>query len=371
MKLLFSILFLVAIQTSTLYSRDTTAAVLNLDRLPSKGVLLDKSWKFYAADDPDFADPEYDDRAWESIDPTIDLTKLTPATRSGIAWLRIRILTSDEMNKKSVAFTIIQSVASEMFLNGKLIYRFGEINNNPDKIIGFNPNGKPFAMVFEKSKYQVIAVRFAVQPKIKYSDLGTIPLLKMRIYSVNDAFQLVRNNERYIPINNTFRVGAFFILAVLHLAFFIYNPKQKAYLFFFMYAIFAIPGDILQFNLPFEIKEQARLTMLYFSFWNISGLFLLTALYILLNQRLGWIYWGLVFAIFLGLFVGNWIYSNFFISNLVSIELVRTALKAFKQKTKGSWIIVLGAMSFLIFMGAFIVGVQFELGYWWWPLGDS
>jgi signal transduction histidine kinase len=50
--------------------------------------------------------------------------------------------------------------------------------------------------------------------------------------------------------------------------------------------------------------------------------------------------------------------SQFLISNLVNIEIVRTALKALKLKIKGAWIIATGAISFSIFWGAFVLGVS-------------
>ncbi|WP_373493204.1 ATP-binding protein [Aquiflexum sp.] len=379
MKLFFFIFFLLLLQTINCFSRDQGNTGIYLDSLPTEGIILNKGWKFHSGDDPVFADPEYDDSGWEPIDPTSNVLDLPPATRSGICWIRLGVSTHGDLIKETFALSIFQNVASEIYINGRLLYRFGTISENPDEIIAVNPGinflnwGKPFAVPIENSIEEklVVAIRFAVQPKNNH-DLGgnSSPLIRIRLNTVNAAFEQVRKNERYIPINNTFRVGVFFILAILHLAFFIYNPNQKAYLFFFLYAIFVIPADILQFNLPSEIGRSYSSILLYFSLWQISGLFLMTALYILLNQRRGWIYWTLVLASIVGLFLFSWVYSAFVVSNLVNLELVRTALKALKLNIKGAWVLAAGAVSFLIFQGAFVVGVYFNLGYWSIPIGD-
>lgn len=47
-----------------------------IDSLPPQGILLDKGWKWHAGDHPDWAKPNFDDSAWESIDPTKDIMDL-------------------------------------------------------------------------------------------------------------------------------------------------------------------------------------------------------------------------------------------------------------------------------------------------------
>ncbi|MCU0339045.1 MAG: hypothetical protein MUE30_04115 [Spirosomaceae bacterium] len=47
-------------------------AVFKIDSLPTQGILLDKGWKWHGGDNPEFAKPDFDDSAWEGIDPTKD-----------------------------------------------------------------------------------------------------------------------------------------------------------------------------------------------------------------------------------------------------------------------------------------------------------
>jgi signal transduction histidine kinase len=354
-----------------------TTEVIKIDSLPKDGILLDKGWKYYSGDNPDYANADYDDRDWQPIDPTMNVEDLPPVIRTGIGWIRLHVSKGVDIRGVPLALLINQYVASEIYVNGQLAYSFGNISFDPDQIVAYNPaakspiRGKPYAMPSIDESDIVLAIRFAVPPNIHYViGANSSPLVLLRLTTVNAAFDQVWKNERYIPINNIFRVGAYIILAVLHLAFFIYNPNKKAYLFFFLFAIFYIPADILQFNLPYEVKGIQIVTMVYYALWQISGLFLMTALYLLLNQKMGWIYWTLVIATLIGFFWFNWVFSTLIVQNLVGLELVRTCLKALKLKTRGSWILATGALSYLIFNGAFVVGVQFGLDYWYFPLSD-
>ncbi len=67
MKPLFFILFL-ALSCSIGFGQ-----AFRIDSLPQQGILLDKGWKWHAGDNPDFAKADFDDSAWESIDPTKDI----------------------------------------------------------------------------------------------------------------------------------------------------------------------------------------------------------------------------------------------------------------------------------------------------------
>jgi signal transduction histidine kinase len=192
----------------------------------------------------------------------------------------------------------------------------------------------------------------------------------MRLVLTNAAYTQVRKENRYIPLNNTFRVGGYIILAILYLAFFIYNPRQKAYLFFFLYAICNIPADILQFNIPSEVADMLTMTSIAYGLWQVSALFLLTALYSLLDQKKGWIYWSLVLFTMIGGFINDWFYSVVLMASLVQIEQVRSGFRALKLHRRGAWIITTGAICFLFFEGTFVVGVYLGLDYWYYPLGN-
>ena len=88
-----------------------------IDSLPKEGILLDKGWKWHAGDNLDFAKADFDDSKWENINPIFTIPELPNIDTKQPLWLRIKL---NATSKKAIAFSIKQSSASEIFLNGKL-----------------------------------------------------------------------------------------------------------------------------------------------------------------------------------------------------------------------------------------------------------
>ena len=372
MKIFSAILILALFCVEYCFSQNTTE-IIHIDKLPPDGVLLDKGWKFHTGDNPEYANPNLDDSKWLPIDPTKGIHDIAPFAKTGIGWLRVKLALSNDLQKEQLALLIRQYIASEIYLNGRLIYRFGKISANSGEVLAYNPESLPVSVPLDFSGNQVLAIRYAFQSNLDFGVDASLqlPLLEVKIMSSNDAFKQVRINERHLPVTNTFRIGAYVILAFLYLAFFFYNPSYKAYLFFFLFAIFYIPSDILQFNFPPEIKDLVFKVRVRNILWEVSQLFLLTAMYFLLNQKKGWIYWSLIVLSIIGIYLNNWAFSELLVINLISLELVRTCFKSLKLKTRGSWIISAGAVCFLFLMGAFYAGVSFNLSFTNIKLGES
>ena len=101
-------------------------AILHIDKLSSDGILLDKGWKFQVGDDITYANTLYDDKAWKTINPTLDIYDLPQIPKSGIVWFRLNLSIDSSLNNQLVLI-IQQSGASEIYLDGKLIHRFGTL----------------------------------------------------------------------------------------------------------------------------------------------------------------------------------------------------------------------------------------------------
>jgi signal transduction histidine kinase len=132
-----------------------------------------------------------------------------------------------------------------------------------------------------------------------------------------------------------------------------------------LFALFVLANEIVQINSPHEVKYIFYYSNLVLAYYQLSTFFLLTALYFLLNQKKGRIYWTLLVLIITGIVlnVWNWIFSVFIISNLLILEIVRIAFKALKNKQRGAWIIASGAISYFVFYLMFILGVPFNYIY--------
>ena len=145
--------------------------LFHIDSLPTKGVLLDKAWKYQAGDNPDWAKPDFDDSAWESIDPTKDIMDLPQIQDGKIGWMRLRLKIDSSLMPLPLALRISQVIASEIYVDGRLIERFGKLDSTQIKGIF---TGLGFSIGLPKrSANIVIAIRFALQKSIPYNQFGS------------------------------------------------------------------------------------------------------------------------------------------------------------------------------------------------------
>jgi two-component system, NtrC family, sensor kinase len=113
--------------------------IFHISTIPSEGILLDKGWKYQAGDNPDYATPQFDDLTWQPIDPTNDIKALPQLWKTNIGWLRLHLVVDSSLTNESIGFLISQTCASEIFLNGQLIKRFGKISMNPKQVQAVSP----------------------------------------------------------------------------------------------------------------------------------------------------------------------------------------------------------------------------------------
>ena len=351
------------------YSKNSDSNVVHIDAIPASGILLDKGWKFHAGDNPDYAKPHYDDSKWQVVNPTLDLHELP--VKQDIVWFRLHLFLDSNILKEQLALIAEQSGASEIYLNGNLIHSFGVVDSDLSKVRAYDPSARPIGFSVTNVDQQILAIRYAVQPGVKYS-LHINRLNQAFVISINkldDAVENYKNVNIARATSNIFRVGVFIIFLILHLAFYLYYPRQKANLYFSIYALLALCFEISQFNTPLAVDRLYNSLFFMFAIFHIAYLVLLTAIYELLCKKRGIIYWTLVLLtvgeILLDRFtyrLGDFI-QVYIISNLVTLEMVRISLSALRKKQRGAWIIATGAISFAIFWGIFVAGRYFHFQY--------
>jgi signal transduction histidine kinase len=358
MKVFYCIFTFIFLSFDNCFSQDSSAYVFHLNRLPPEGVLLDKGWKFQPGDNPDYAKPDYDDSKWQTINPTLDIHDSLPQIpKSGIIWLRLHFLPDSTIDNQLVMM-IQQSGASEIYLNGKLIHRFGKLSIDSNKVKAFNPLEKPVSFPLNNTAQQVLAVRYALQPNISYTTLfgGKNKALNIIVNttenSISQYYQLHTRDDE----NEIFKVGVFLILAILYLAFYLFYPAQKVNLYFSLYAF--LTGSFWPLLVYYNNLNQIELRFPLISVALIAGviasLILLAAIYRLLDQKLSSIYYCLlalqIINIFSSIYIygWGWLVFAFLTSNLINFDIIRIALIAVRRNKKGAWIIAAGGMVFFI-----------------------
>jgi two-component system, NtrC family, sensor kinase len=356
MKKVMLLLLLFIAASAKAQNAGVTDMPIRLKHLPKEGVLLNKGWKFQADDNQVYADPAYNDNQWQPIDPTKDIHDL-PQLWKGIGWFRFKIYLDSNILSQPLALHILQRGASEIYVNGKLLHRFGTVSTQADKILAYTPEGKPLPLQHLQKGQNVLAIRYVLQPNILYTTntLFRNPALVVGLENIHDAIKEYTDGHRLWIGSEIFRAGAFFILFILHLAFYLYSPSQRANLYFSLFALFVILTSIFQVVNIHRIQEWFYNRTLVLDFLLLSTFFLLTAIYSLLKQKRGWIYWSLTALLTLTILLsvvtyrlGDFI-GIFIITNLFNLEIAHIAYLAVKRKQRGARIIATGAFCCLVF----------------------
>jgi signal transduction histidine kinase len=373
MKTIVCLLFFIFILITKCFPQDSAIDILHINNVPPQGIVLDKGWKFISGDNPAYARPDYDDSQWKPIDPKKDIFDL-PVFHEGIVWLRLKLDIHDRVRQQPLSWSIDQRGASEIYINGRLAYKFGVVSTDPKKIIAYIPGifSKPFFFPSTKDSIYIIAIRYALQPGIFYTTNThmTNPAFRSELNYLDHSVNLYREGNTHWTATVSFRIGAFFILFILHLAFFLYFPSLKANLYFSLFALFVILTDIFQVSLPaiHSVQFYFYHRTLALNFLLLSTFFLLTAIYSLSKQRRGWIFWGLLALLVLGILLNVFTYrlgdnvSIFIITILFNLEITRIAFLAVKQKQKGAIIIATGSIGFLVFWSIFLLDLLLHFG---------
>ena len=345
--------------------------VLTVDQLQNgQSVELDKlGWKYSPNDDPRFADPQFDDRAWETLNGTaITLDNIPKSGWQGIGWFRLRLKIDDELVNQQLALIMDHWGASEVYVDGKLINQFGKVGTTAETEEGFRPNKIPVLFNFDANQREhLIAVRHSVmslrdanslQSKILSNRLGifgnsknAVGLQVRLIESENAAL-----NYEYaikIEVGNRFGRGALILMiGLLFLMLYLFYPSRPANLYFSVCAIFVFFNVITVFtreSTHYDLPLVAICTFLSVLNWAVELIFLLIFLYTAFDKKIPKYFWFFVSAYsayslaapFLRI-AGTDSLLIIALYSFVLIESIHIVTKAIIERQTGAWIVGIG-----------------------------
>ncbi len=244
---------------------------------------------------------------------------------------------------------VFQSVASEMYLDGKLLYRFGIISTTPDSVRAYNPVAA-FSLPVRSSSNHVLAIRVACQSGWLYSLKGLAwdaAALQFWVFptTVVPAIKPVDVQSIYL---DTFRLGIAFILFVLHLSLFFAYRTQRANLY--AAGMYLLLGTILVARVASGLTHSLSLRMLVYYCIRadvlIPGLVILT-FYSLFRFRRGWLFWMAMGSVFLKLIPlpADFQWLSVPLNYFLPLELIRLSLVAVRRNLPGGRIVSICAFT--------------------------
>ena len=179
---------------------------------------------------------KFDDNAWQNVDPTQYINDFVELRKSEIGWLRLHVHINQSLLNKPVAFKIRQIGASEIYINGKIVLRLGNVSTNPKQEVIFNPNDKPYSFTFTNDTEQVIAVHYSFthsNPYFNNQGFGNLTFI-FQLVSAQAGFNELTHQKSYSSAITFAEVG--FLLFLLHLFFYLAYKEKKSNLYYSVFA---------------------------------------------------------------------------------------------------------------------------------------
>jgi two-component system NtrC family sensor kinase len=274
-----------------------------LETIPMYGVTLNNHWKWHEGDNPLWAKPDFDDGQWEKIDLSESTTQYPKLEEAGIAWFRRPVQVKIGLVNKPLFISISQMGASEIYLDGKLLYKIGVVNKNPEKEeTQVKATGLP--ITFADTNKHMLAVRYSFT-KDNFSYPGTdSEIFEFRIQHTKDFGDYLEEQANRTAGFLYFFTGIFLIFAILHFSFYFSNRERKVSLSlgltmlvltltFFFRSVESYQSDV-------STKESFGLASIITTYFGVF--FINVSLYQYLSQKFGIIFYSLAFMVIGGMF---------------------------------------------------------------------
>ncbi len=197
---------------------------------------IEQNWRFYAGDDPAMADTGYDDSKWDIVNSKLYKDEDKPtATDSfnGIGWFRYHFLTDTGMQFFPLAFSITHYGASEIYLDGVLMKKYGVVSG-PKNTNPHYPVYSPFIATIRYPGHHVLAVRYANynaarNRKIYDNDLAGFTA---KVSSAAHFVDFESQNFIFFTFVLILLFGIFIALGIAHLFLYLFDRSSRSNLFF-------------------------------------------------------------------------------------------------------------------------------------------
>jgi hypothetical protein len=139
MKLSLLTALLIIVSSLSLLSQRTSTNVIRIDSIPASGILLNEGWKFHAGDNAEWGKAYIDDANWQPINPTSDIYDLPQIRTTAVGWLRLHLYIDSNLLHKPLALQLRQTVASEIYLNGVPVKKYGVVSAKSSEVRAWQP----------------------------------------------------------------------------------------------------------------------------------------------------------------------------------------------------------------------------------------
>ena len=343
------------------------------------------NWKYRPGDDPAWAEPELDDREWETLNGGAIMLALPPKSGwNGIGWFRLHLSVDPLLVRLPLNLEMYHLGASEIYLDGRLIGRFGRVNREKADETAFNPNASPLGIAFDSNGEHIIAVRYSNQQAHDFShgwakwltERGIRTGFRARIKRFGDSANQGYGGNFTFGYD-IFQSAIFLALGLFHLLLYTFYPNRRGNLF---YSLFLLGGAFNNFfaaqfiSNHFGVKGYYILDLANQLVGVPSFLAFLFSLYTVFYPRIPRYIWLFIAACLLGLILFNLFPGavSFRICQLtlmaILVESDRVMIRAMLKRMEGALFVGCGTLLYsLLSLREFfspILHIQI-IGFWY------
>jgi len=314
---------------------------------------LTDSWKFKKGDQSEWANPALVDTAWQVISTKLDPSEFPFVEWEGIGWFRLHIKVDSSLVNYPLALIAEQHYgASEVYLNGQLLYKMGEVSIFEENFVPYQ-DSRPRPLVFTDTTEHVLAVRYANHDAELFNSYGFNAGFRFFIGDLDKQIRASLKQATTIPWAQMFYAGGLSAFSIIHFLLFAFYPGEKRNLYFALFA-----GFLALFTYALIQKEHTNVPLMTITYYRLSFIaLLLTVVYALrFTYSLFYDKTPVQFWIFLTLGIGfsiaTWysadslgIYRDLFVIAVLA-EVIRVLAISFYRKKEGIWIVGMGLAAF-------------------------
>lgn len=348
--------FIIFLTAAVSYAQQDGFYSLDADSLQyHKRIWLGGEWKFHSGDDPQWADPDFDDTTWPLLPSHLSaLGEADDNMWNGFGWFRFHLDVDTALTGKILGLNINHYGASQIYINGELIKEIGKIDSAGNEI-GYRELN-PLAVIFPRIK-NVIAIRYANH--IESESLNEIGYKGFHVtighldYSIFKRIKWALFYTRYEMILIVFSL----LLALIHLILYLFDRRKLQNLYFTLLAVsFAL---FAYFNLHHRLLSDPAIIIFYNKMVIVTiafaVIFLLLTIYMIFYSKIPkrfyfMLLYGLISAT-LGIIDPGKIelvISVVFVT-LGFVEATRVGVLRGLRQRNGKWIISIGSFCLLLF----------------------
>lgn len=233
--------------------------------------------RYHVGDNPNWANPGYDDSNWKIGDTRFVADDWLSGEWEGIGWFRFRFDIDESLRNKTILLHYVQAGASELYLNGRLIKKFGKVGKYIELEEALWDQEYPTEFKFDDSRYQVLSIRYSNYSARKIKDYGYGTGFIMRFFEIDKGIENRASREKIIHFMTALFTAVPLIFALLHLSMFFFYRKDIANLYFGIFTLCLSVINYLDFSIQLagSPEEYLIFNLLHVFPVVISSIFLL------------------------------------------------------------------------------------------------